>query len=154
MDNSKLQTYFRAQQASLQWQPFLRAMSQELSETVSADQLRPLFHKIGQRFAKDTGDLFSDIKTLAELQQGLNNFWERINWGWVDLKEANGGIEITHQAAPLAEAFGEESLDWSIALLEGFYQSIFSVLGAQNTMAVHATGASADKMSLQFRFGR
>jgi hypothetical protein len=154
MDNGNLQTYFRAQQVSLQWLPVLRAMAQELSECISTDELRPLFYKIGQRFANDTEDLFSDIQTLTELQESLNDFWARVNWGWVNLKEANGGIEITHQAAPLAEAFGDESLVWSIALLEGFYQTVFSVLGAKDTMAVRAAGASSDGMALQFRFGR
>jgi hypothetical protein len=154
MDSNKLQTYLRAQQVSLQWFPFLRAMAQELSETTTAKDLRPLFVKVGKRMANDSKDLFTDIKSLAQLQDNLNDFWERINWGWVELRETNGAIEMAHQAAPLAEAFGNESMAWSTGLLEGFYHSVFAVLGASDTMAVREVGVANDGLTIQLRLGR
>ena len=154
MASDNLQNYFRVQQVSLQWLPVLRAMASELSAQTDAKELRHLFFKIGERFAKDTGDFFQGAKSLAQLEERLNDFWSRINWGWVDLHEVQAYIEITHQAAPLAEAFGDDAFEWSIGLLEGFYQSVFGVLGASETMVVRGAGASAGGMDVLLRFGR
>ena len=154
MASDTLQKYFRGQQVSLQWLPVLRAMASELSAQTDAKELRHLFFKIGERFAKDTGDLFQGAQSLAQLEERLNDFWSRINWGWVDLNEVQAYIEITHHAAPLAEAFGDDAFEWSIGLLEGFYQSVFRVLGASEAMVVCGAGASAGGMDVQLRFGR
>ncbi|MDO8776396.1 MAG: hypothetical protein Q7K57_48325 [Burkholderiaceae bacterium] len=154
MARDNLQNYFRGQQVSLQWLPILRAMALEMSAHTAAKDLRHLFFNIGERFAKDAGDHFQDVQSLAQLEESLNDFWSRINWGWVSLNEVKGYIDITHQAAPLAEAFGDESLDWSVGLLEGFYQSVFSVLGASNSMVVRGVGEVSDGMDIHLRFGR
>ena len=154
MSNDKLQNYFRGQQVSLQWLPVLRAMASEMSAHTEAKDLRNLFFKIGERFANDTGELFQGAQSLAELEKSLNDFWSQINWGWVDLNEVKGHVDITHQAAPLAEAFGDEAFEWSIGLLEGFYQRVFSVLGASDTMVVRGVGESAEGMNVHLRFGR
>lgn len=154
MENDNLQNYFRGQQVSLQWLPVLRALAFEMSANAEAKDLRHLFFKIGEHFAKDTEDRFQGIQTLAEFEECLNDFWSRINWGWVDFKEVKGYIDITHHAAPLAEAFGDETLGWSIGLLEGFYQSVFKVLGASDTMVVQGVGESSAGMDIRLRFGR
>lgn len=154
MANDNLQNYFRGQQVSLQWLPVLRAMASELAAQTDAKALRQLFFKIGERFAKDTDDLFQGAQSLGQLEERLNDFWLRINWGWVDLNEVKGFVEITHQAAPLAEAFGDDAIEWSIGLLEGFYQNVFSVLGASETMVVRGVGSLVGGMDVQLRFGR
>ena len=154
MTNDNLQNYFRGQQVSLQWLPVLRAMASELAAQTDAKALRQLFFKIGERFAKDTDDLFQGAQSLGQLEERLNDFWLRINWGWVDLNEVKGFVEITHQAAPLAEAFGDDAIEWSIGLLEGFYQNVFSVLGASETMVVRGVGSLVGGMDVQLRFGR
>ncbi len=154
MENDKLRDYFRGQQVSLQWLPVLRALALEMSAHAEAKDLRHLFFKIGERFACDTGERFEGIETLAELQDSLNDFWSQTNWGWVDLQETKGCIDITHYAAPLAEAFGDEALSWSVGLLEGYYQNIFMVLGAGDSMQVQAVGESSGGMDIGLRFGR
>lgn len=154
MVSDKLQNYFREQQVSLQWLPVLRAMALEMSAHADAKELRHLFFKIGERFAKDAEHRFQDVQTLVQLEDSLNDFWSRINWGWVDLNEVKGYIDIMHQAAPLAEAFGDEALDWSIGLLEGFYQSVFKVLGASEAMVICGVGELSDGMGVRLRFGR
>ena len=154
MANDNLQNYFRGQQVSLQWLPVLRAMASELAAQTDAKALRQLFFKIGERFAKDTDGMFQGAQSLAQLEERLNDFWLRINWGWVDLNEVKGFVEITHQAAPLAEAFGDDAIEWSIGLLEGFYQNVFSVLGASETMVVRGVGSLVGGMDVQLRFGR
>ena len=155
MTNDHFQDYFRAQQVPLQWLPVLRAMASELATQKESKELHQLFFKIGERFAQDTADLFKDAKTLTQLEASLNDFWARINWGWVNLIEAKGSIDIAHQAAPLAEAFGDEALHWSVGILEGFYQSVFTVLGASDTMCVRNVGElSSSGINVHLRFGR
>ena len=131
----------------------LRALAAEMSSHSDSNDLRHLFFKIGARFAKDTEGLFREVQTIAQLEESLNDFWFRTNWGWVDLNEENGSIYITHQAAPLAEAFGDDALQWVIGLLEGFYQSVFSVLGASDDLVVQSLGELSDGMNIRLRFG-
>ncbi|WP_168224675.1 cellulose biosynthesis protein BcsD [Rhodoferax aquaticus] len=137
----------------MQWLPVLRALAQQLVTHSSAQDLRALFVKVGSQFASDVEDHFQEIQTLSQLEEALNGLWAQTNWGWVTLSEAGGGISIDHEAAPLAEAFGEECLEWSTGLLEGFYQSVFSVLGASDTMRVREASAP-EGMAVHLRFGR
>ena len=153
MATNNLHNYFRGQQLSLQWSPVLRALAAEMSSHSDSKDLRQLFFKIGKRFAKDTEGLFQDAQTIAQLEESLNDFWFRTNCGWVDLNEADGCIYITHQAAPLAEAFGDDALEWVIGLLEGFYQSVFNVLGASDALVVRSVAELTDGMNIRLRFG-
>lgn len=154
MVSDKLQSYFRAQQVSLQWLPVLRAMAAEMSEQMDAEDLRQLFFHVGERFAQDAGDCFQGAQSLIQLEDSLNDFWSQINWGWVSIKEVQEHIDISHQSAPLAEAFGDEALVWSIGLLEGFYQNVFRVLGASDSMMVCRAGKPTAGMDVHLRFGR
>ncbi len=153
MATNNLPNYFRGQQVSLQWSPVLRALAAEMSSRSDPKDLRRLFFKIGERFAKDTEGLFQDVQTISQLEESLNDFWFRTNWGWVDLHEADGSIYITHQAAPLAEAFGDDALEWVTGLLEGFYQNVFNVLGASDTLVVRSFAEVTDGMNIRLRFG-
>jgi hypothetical protein len=154
MENDNLKNYFRGQQVSLQWLPVLRALALEMSAHAEPKDLRHLFFKIGVHFASDAEERFEGIQTLGELEETLNDFWAQMNWGWVEFKEVKAYIDITHYAAPLAEAFGDEALSWSVGLLEGFYQSLFKVLGASDTMLVQSVGESSGGMDIRLRFGR
>ncbi len=154
MTSKNLSSYFRGQQVSVQWLQILQAMALELSETADPSDLRQLFVKIGTRFSKDVDELFQDSKTLVELEASLDDFWSRINWGWVELSETKGGIDIRHYAAPLAEAFGDEFSVWTGGLLEGFYQNVFSVLDPSHSMSVIALNDLPDATEFHFRYGR
>jgi hypothetical protein len=149
-----MENYFRSQQVSLQWSPVLRALAHELGEMASPQDLQKLFFSAGARFAGDAADRFEGTETLAQLEERLNDFWSSLNWGWVELAEIHGVIEITHQAAPLAEAFGDEALEWSIGLLEGFYESVFKVLGAGDAMVVTGMPDASSGMTVRLNFGR
>lgn len=131
-----LDDYFRSQQVSLQWSPVLRAFAAELGNQGDVDTavLHQLFVNIGVRFAKDMGTQFQGVETLGELTEALNDFWNRTNWGWVEFTEGNGCIEIQHRYAPIAEAFGSETLGWSVGILEGFYQAVFHSFGLSEKM--------------------
>jgi hypothetical protein len=154
MDNTNLEAYFRSQQVSLQWLPILRALAEELATRADPADLRQLFFQVGDRFAKDIDARFEGVETLEQLEQTTNELWQQLNWGWVQLTEGQACVDIMHEAAPLAEAFGEETLDWSVGLLEGFYQHLFKVLGAGDTMQVQAIGGASNGMDIRLRFGR
>lgn len=153
MAAENLQTYFRKQQVAVQWLSILRAMALEMPAYADPASLRQLFFSIGQRMARDAAAHFEQVQTIDEFEQALNDFWTRLNWGWVALSEIEDGIEIDHQAAPLAEAFGEDALEWSVGLLEGYYQTVFAVLGADEQMVVRSAGSDAGGMNLRLRFG-
>lgn len=149
MDDIK--NYLRVQQASLQWTPVLRALAGELTSYSDAEQLRQLFFQVGQRFAGDWVDRFDGVKTLSEFESVLNDLWSQINWGWVQLSEQQRGIEIRHQCAPLAEALGDESLPWAVGLLEGFYQCLFKILGADEDMFECCVDGIDDPLDIRLR---
>lgn len=154
MAATTLENYVREQQMSLQWLPFLRALAGELSEQADADNLRALFTSVGQRFAMEAREAFEDVNTLGVLTSSLNDFLARIHWGFVEIVEVPGGVAIEHHAAPLAEAFGDDALPWTIGFLEGFYQALFGQLGAAPSMRVRALEDDSEPMLLRFQFGR
>lgn len=154
MSQDNFERYFRTQQVSLQWLPILRALSFELERHASAEDLRTLFFNTGKKFAEEIAPRCEEIATLSELQEMLNEFWLQLSWGWMELKESSGVVEISHHAAPLAEAFGESSLAWSVGLLEGFYDEIFKLLGASADMHVSVVMEESVAMDLRLELGR
>jgi hypothetical protein len=153
MVTDTLQVYFKQQQVTLQWLAVLRAMAQEMSAQVDAKVLRQLFFKIGYRFAKDTDSILERVETLDQLEEIINNFWAQINWGWVSFNESDDCIEIRHSACPIGQAFGECSINWSIGLIEGFYQAVFEKLGAGENMLVYSIDKLSNEFELHLRFG-
>lgn len=145
--------YFRGQQISLQWLSFLNALAKELSANADATDLHQLFFRIGGRFAEDLEQHFQGIQTLSELEDALNKHWSGIKWGLVTLNEVKSYIDIHHQYAPLSESFGDDALIWSIGFLEGFYEKIFKVLGAGDSMVVRAIELEPGSLDIHFHFG-
>jgi hypothetical protein len=148
-----LDDYFRSQQVSLQWSPVLRAFAVELAAQGGADieVLHQLFIRIGMRFAGDMESQLQGVQTLPELTEALNDLWNRTNWGWVELTEASGCIEIEHRYAPIAEAFGVEMLAWSIGILEGFYQAVFRSFGLSEKMTAKMVSQENDGFYVHLR---
>lgn len=151
--SDELISYFRGQQVPLQWYGVLRAMACVWPGEIGPADLRRMMFRVGQQFAQDTQSMFEGSQSLASLQDALNDFWTRVNWGCVQLSETEGAITIAHRWAPLAEAFGDESLDWSVGLLEGYYQSVFGLLGADPSMGIQTQETQAQDMDVQLRFG-
>jgi hypothetical protein len=129
-------------------------MATELPAHTNTRELRQLLFRIGQRFAHDAEAMLRTAQSLAQLEEALNDFWTRIHWGWVVLSEDDVFIRIEHHAAPLAEAFGDDALSWSVGLLEGFYEAVFRALGAGESMVVRAGDTLAQGMNITLHFGR
>jgi hypothetical protein len=148
-----LDDYFRSQQIPLQWSPILRSLATELviGSEADIDALRQLFLKIGVRFARDVEMQFEGVQTLPELTTALNDFWSKTNWGWVALTESKEGIEIEHRYAPLAEAFGDEMLEWTVGILEGFYQTVFRSFGASERLIARLVSQQEDGLYMHIR---
>jgi hypothetical protein len=146
-----LDDYFRSQQIPLQWSPLLRALAQELAANADKQALHHLLFNVGSRFATSVMPQFSGISTLKELNEALNCLWAPMSWGYVDLVEGSTAIEIEHRFAPLAEAFGDEMLEWSIGILEGFYQSIFRSFGASEMMSAKYDPEKSDALHIHLR---
>lgn len=154
MSQDNFEHYFRTQQISLQWLPILRALSFELERHASAEDLRTLFFNTGNKFAEEIAPRCKDVVTLTQLQALLNEFWLQLSWGWVEFNETGGVVEISHYAAPLAEAFGESSLAWSVGLLEGFYENVFKILGASADTYVRVVMEASAAMDLRLELRR
>lgn len=154
MNSDVLLGYVRAQQVAPQWQGFLLALSSELSNQADDSTLRTLFYSIGVKLAADAQNTLSQVDTLAALQQGLNAYWGGMQWGWVEMAEVSGFVELTHYLAPLAQGLGDEALVWSVGLLEGFYHTVFQALGADPSLQLRYVQEPGDGLSLRFRFGR
>lgn len=154
MSQDIFEQYFRTQQISLQWLPVLRALAIELQRHASTEDLRILFANTGKQFATEIVPRCAGIATLSELEETLNEFWMQLNWGWVKISESSAVVVIVHQAAPLAEAFGDSSLAWSVGLLEGFYDAVLKLLGASADMHVSVVLEESTAMSLRLELRR
>ena len=154
MTTKNFKNYIKTQQIPLQWGGVLRAMSAEMSSVSDGPDLHDFFFRIGERFASEVETKFQGVETLEDLEASLNSFWSEINWGWVELVEEEGGIDITHQCAPLAKAFGDAALSWSVGLLEGFYQTLFNEFGANEEMKMNSVRESPDGMDIRLRFSQ
>jgi hypothetical protein len=145
-----LLAYYRTQQSSQQWVDFLSALAAELSSQASDDELRQIFAAVGKRQALALEGHVQDVDGLAELASVLNEYWAAQHWGFVNFSEKKNSVEIVHAASPLADAFGEDALAWSVGYLEGFYEQIFKLLGAGRGMHVSALDAEESGLSLIF----
>ena len=154
MTTENFKNYIKAQQIPLQWGGVLHAMSAEMSSVSEDSDLRDFFFRIGERFASEVETKFEGVDTLEDLEASLNTFWSDINWGWVELVEEEDGINIAHQCAPLAKAFGDAALSWSVGLLEGFYQTLFNEFGASDEMKMNCVSKSSDGMDIRLRFSQ
>lgn len=146
--------YFRAQQIPLQWAPILRALAAELDQQSDPQALRSLFAAVGRRYAAEMASQFQGMDSLADLNQACNALWARTDWGYVTMTEADEWIDIEHNCAPLSNAFGPDALEWSVGLLEGFYQTVFRLLGADERLVAKFINDENDGLSLHLRFGQ
>jgi predicted hydrocarbon binding protein len=154
MTTENFKNYVKAQKINPQWAKVLRAMASEMSSVSEVPDLRDFFYRIGEQFAATTGETFAGVETLDDLESSLNSFWVDMTWGWVELVEDDEGINIAHQCSPLAQAFGEDALSWSVGFLEGFYHTLFTEFGASDDMVMNCVSASLDGMDIRLRFSQ
>ncbi|WP_345814882.1 cellulose biosynthesis protein BcsD [Paraburkholderia sp. PREW-6R] len=142
--------YLMERQISPQWSGMLGALAAEFEAQLGHDELRQLMHRVGTRFAH-THPL-PDCGSTSALQETLNQVWQQMDWGFVELADEAQSLCILHYCAPL-QAFGKTALTWTPAFLEGAYQTWLSALGAQGLSVVQTSGIGEDT-AIEFRLGR
>lgn len=120
--------YAQRLQCQRQWRGFLTALAQEFAAALPAPDLALLMGRIGVRFAIQHP--LAANHTVAELQDAMNQVWESIDWGVVELEAAPAGMEMRHRFSPLVAAFGATEADWAAGFLRGVYQHWFDAAGA------------------------
>lgn len=141
--------YYAEQQPSVQWKHFLTAMAGEFSEQLALEDLRSLMARIGGRFAE--GFKVDQCDTLEQLQKRINIVWTELDWGWVEFAEGSELIGIRHLCSPLRAAFGEASVQWTPAFLEGAYQHWFATIGIDPALRVSQVGGVDEANHLTFK---
>ena len=150
---TKTLSYFESQSVSRQWAPFLDALGSVLTEQMPSRDLRAFMRALGKRMAAQLP--LAEVDTLDDLQQCMNDNWSALSWGWVQLVEEESFISIEHCAAPLLGMFGQDSVEWTPALLEGLYAEWFREFGAGDPLILAQVGSApvSAAQPLQFRLG-
>lgn len=151
MSKESLSHHLQIQQIGPQWKTFLHQLANQFNVRADANDLRELMKEVGASMAHDFSKKHKQLDTLRAVQDACNAYWSAMHWGCVDISEQARSIELTHYEAPLALAFGRESLPWSCACLEGFYQVLFLRLGAHPSSRVERVGEEADGWHIKFR---
>jgi len=140
--------YIYFQQSSRKWQAFLYSMARELEETMNQEQLIHFMRGVGERMAEGFPE--DGLDSLHDVEGMLNAGWKESDWGWAQITEEESMVMIDHYYAPLKESFGDASLSWSVAVLEGFYSKVFHQLGAGLELAVRQNieGMTDEKIAL------
>lgn len=135
-----------------QWRDTLAAFAQELAQDLTAHRLRQIMRRTGERFA--SANLLPQAGTVEELRNAANQLWRTLDWGWVEIVEADDHLALTHYCAPLRAAFGVDHLNWSAGFLEGVYELWMRQLGAEAQLRMTQQQTSATDGTLVYRFGR
>ena len=124
----------------------LSTLTSRLLEGLGEDGLRAWCQAVGHDWAQAEQERFASSGTLESLADALNSCWADARWGWIELQETDDGLDVMHHGAPIADA--HPSL---VGVLEGFYDTVFKLLGADPAMAVQMVAASDDGFDLHLR---
>ena len=142
--------YFIQRGCDPQWQDFLYAMSEELSEQLSLPELRGFFYAVGARMAAAAP--VAAGSSLAELELAFNDWLAQRDWGFVRIHVRQSALELTHACAPLRAAFGERGMAAAGAIIEGLYSTWLTQVGVDDKLALRQIGeAEGPADVLKFR---
>lgn len=142
--------YFLSRICDGQWAGFLRALADELNEQMPPEELRAFFYVVGSRMARERP--LPPGSTLGELERNVNDYFGSIGWGWARVRDLHSSLEFLHACAPLRQAFGDASVPWAGAVLEGIYATWLKQLGAAGQLELHQIGSvEGPADSLRFR---
>jgi hypothetical protein len=126
MSSPELQTHFRSQACSRQWRGFLRALAQEFAAELSTQDMALLMARIGRRFAG--AHPIGVCATLEQVQDAVNQIWDRMEWGYARLEEQADRVDVLHVGSPLQIAMAAEACG-ADGFLEGVYHGWFEQAG-------------------------
>ncbi|OZI70848.1 cellulose synthase [Bordetella genomosp. 12] len=130
----------------------LAAFAHELAQDLTAQRLRALMRRAGEHFADK--HVLPQSVSVADMQSVINQVWRPLDWGWVEISEAEDHLALSHSCAPLRAAFGDEHLMWTTGFLEGAYESWMRRLGADAQLRVTQVQTPDAFGTIRYRFGR
>lgn len=148
---STLFNHLSERQCSSQWKDVLGAFAQELARDLTPQHLRKIMRRTGERYAGEHTP--PGTATITELQAAINQIWKAVDWGWVEIAEADDHLALTHYCAPLRAGFGADNLAWTTGFLEGAYESWMRHLGADPQLCVAQKRESDRWGTIEYRFG-
>ncbi|MEX3963976.1 cellulose synthase [Paraburkholderia sp. EG286B] len=135
-----------------QWRPFLSFLTQELTQNLTPRFLTQLMRAAGGQFAHQYA--LGEAATVAAMRDAMNQVWSELDWGQVEIREAQDWLVLTHYHAPLKAVFGAENVAWAGAFLEGAYEAWMHQLGADTQLRM-TTACPADASgTMAFLFGK
>lgn len=135
-----------------QWRPFLSLLAQELTQNLTPRLLTRFMRSTGGQFARQYA--LAPAGTVVEMQAVVNQVWRELDWGTVEIREAQDWLVLTHYHAPLKAAFGPENMAWAGAFLEGAYETWMHLLGADSQLRVTTAGPADASGTMVFLFGK
>jgi len=151
IENKSL-SYLATHMCDRQWRPFLQALADELGQQMEATERRQLMHALGRRIAADSP--LSEAQDLDTLSASMNEFWDRLEWGYVEIHEEDAYVALLHHCAPLRGGFGDAAMTWTPALLEGIYAQWFADFGAGDDLLLRQIGEpQGGDDALEYRLG-
>ncbi len=142
--------YLRALPARMP-EPLSLALATELAQDVDADALLVLARRAGSRWAAQLAPNFGQAQSMADLIDRLNTYWASMRWGWISLEDHRDHLLLHHHLLPIAQLYGSQSLRWTVGLVEGFYEELFRLLGADDSVEVRVASETDDGLEVQFR---
>ncbi|MFC7610128.1 cellulose biosynthesis protein BcsD [Teichococcus aestuarii] len=120
MDQAAL-AYLARRDVSAQWRGFLRALLETLDADLDRNTRNGLLRAVGGRLGQALP--LPAATTLAELEARMNAALAELSWGYVSvaLDEADRSLRLSHHAAPVVGAPGDEAGSWFATVLEGLY---------------------------------
>lgn len=150
--NSAILSHLNDRLCAHQWRDTLAAFAHELAQDLTTQRLRQMMRRTGERFA--SANMLPQASTIDELGTAANQLWRTLDWGWVEISEADDHLALTHYCAPLRAAFGTDHLTWSTGFLEGAYELWMRQLGADGQLQMTQQQAPSEDGTIVFRFGR
>ncbi|WP_231378479.1 cellulose biosynthesis protein BcsD [Bordetella sp. FB-8] len=135
-----------------QWRSFLSIFAEELAQDMTSRHLGQVMRRTGEQFARQHS--LPGTSTIADLQMAINRVWDAMDWGWVEIHEAQDRLVLSHYYAPLQAAFGAAHQAWSSAFLEGAYDLWMHQSGADSQLRVTSADDHSASGAMVFHFGR
>lgn len=143
-----------AQPGAVQWRLFLRAMADEIDESLGIDARDALLRASGARMARLAP--LSAVGTLDALEVEMNDALAAMGWGRTSLAfdDSARELRITHHGLPRVGTAGDPPGTWLAALLEGLYETwLAQQPGAEPGLHARQTGEPAPEQ-VRLRYAR
>jgi hypothetical protein len=135
-----------------QWRAFLSLFARELKQNLSPGLLAQIARGAGGQFASQ--HVLAPAGTVADMQEAVNQVWSELDWGVVEMREAEDWLVLTHYQAPFLVVFGTENQAWAGAFLEGAYEEWMHQLGADAQLRMTTAGCADVSGTMVFLFGK